>query len=91
MKRLSIVGLLLSISLSGLTASFASASTDPELVPAIPYAYGMSLDVAKVLSIEKPHTNHCEIIQSKMTYLDYAGLQHAITYQLHSDNCFIGS
>lgn len=89
MKTLSISGVLLALSLSALPVAFASAATEP--VQAQAYVYGMNLDVAKVISIDTPSAPDCEIVQSKMIYLDGAGAPHSITYQTQSELCAIGS
>lgn len=91
MKSLTMVGLVLSAALTYAATALASESADTVAVPEVPYSYKMNLDVAKVISLETPHTDNCEIVQSKMTYLDNNDTLRIITYRKHSDACAVGS
>jgi hypothetical protein len=72
--------LLLAILASG--SVFAAKSAD-----AIPYSYGMPLDVARVISIDEPSSFTCETIQAKMTYVDSNGEEKSVTYLKESSAC----
>lgn len=73
-------GLLLAILASG--SAFAAKSAD-----AVPYSYGMPLDVARVISIDEPNSFTCETIQAKMTYIDSKGEEKSVTYLKESSAC----
>lgn len=72
--------LLLSLLASG--SVVAAESTD-----AVPYTYGMPLDVARVISIDEPNSLTCETIQAKMTYVDSQGEEKSVTYLKESSAC----
>lgn len=55
-------------------------------VPVVDYRYGMSLDVAKVLSVTST-AQRCDIGTATMKYLDHAGELHAIGYQAFGNDC----
>lgn len=73
-------GLLLALLASG--SVFAAKSAD-----AVPYSYGMPLDIARVISIDEPHPLTCETIQAKMTYVDTTGEKKSVTYLKQSSAC----
>lgn len=87
MKRLSFGFVMVSLLCLFFPPAFAADSSSDSSTP---YTYGMALDIAKVISIVTPQTITCEIVQSKMTYLDRAAVKRTITYQVHSDACFVG-
>ncbi|MFZ6048385.1 DUF2790 domain-containing protein [Pseudomonas sp. CR3202] len=72
--------LLLAILASGSVSAAKSAD-------AVPYSYGMPLDVARVISIDEPNPLTCETIQAKMTYVDANGDQKSVTYLKESSAC----
>jgi hypothetical protein len=90
MKRSISAPLFLFIAMSGSAVSAASPPVNAEISPAVPYTYGMTLNIAKVISIEKGHSNYCEVVQSRMTFVDEVGMRRAITYLEHSDACLTG-
>lgn len=52
------------------------------------YRYGMPLDVARVLDMREPASNHqCEVVNATMTYLDSHGQQHQLHYRKLSEEC----
>lgn len=54
------------------------------------YRYGLSLDIAKVLSIEAPYDPYvCRIIDAKMTYLNSAGETKVVAYRKLSAGCLL--
>ncbi|MDB5979981.1 MAG: hypothetical protein JWQ69_996 [Pseudomonas sp.] len=55
-------------------------------VPVVDYRYGMSLDIAKVLSVTST-AQRCDIGPATMKYLDHAGELHAIGYQAFGNDC----
>jgi hypothetical protein len=54
---------------------------------AVPYTYGMKLDVAKVISMTEPNPNRCKVITAQMTYQDSAGQLKAISYKKLDEIC----
>lgn len=87
MSRKSMLSLFASLTLVGFIPSIASAAMSPESVEAIPYVYGMKLDVSKLISIEHPKTSDCEVVQSKMTFIDRSGELNAISFPALSEVC----
>ncbi|MCY1174745.1 hypothetical protein D9M68_333010 [compost metagenome] len=72
--------LLLALLASG--SAFAAKSAD-----AVPYSYGMPLDVARVISIDEPNSLTCETVQATMTYVDSQGKEKSVTYLKESSAC----
>lgn len=65
------------------SASFAAGnSTTP-----VPYKYGDTLDIAKVVSLSQIPDNTCEVVPATMTYIDSKGVQHTIEYKVLSNGC----
>ena len=54
---------------------------------AVPYHYGMPLQVAKVISLTEPQTQDCQVVTANMKYIDKSGQPAQITYQKLSDAC----
>lgn len=44
------------------------------------YQYGMPLDVARVVQLDEPATEVCDVVKAYMTYVDSAGRQHTVQY-----------
>jgi len=77
---------------AGALALFASAGavqadTTDTAVQAMPYHYGMSLDIAKVVSMTEPSTLECKVVTADMKFIDTAGKLEEITYLKLSDAC----
>ncbi len=54
----------------------------------VQYHYGMHLDVAKVLNIQKPAQDpQCKVVNAVMTYLDSSGQVQKLGYRMLSDSC----
>ena len=79
---------LIALLLAG-SASIALAgeTTTATPQPAVEqYAYGSTLDIAKVISLsEVPHV--CEVVPAKMVYEDHQGQRHVLEYQVMGDGC----
>lgn len=55
---------------------------------AVPYHYGMRLDVGKVISMTEPQTQECKVVTANMKYIDsVSGKPAEITYLKLSDAC----
>jgi hypothetical protein len=65
----------------------SSALLAEENVEAKPYAYGMRLDIAKVIRIDEPQPLRCELVRARMTYLNSKGEREAITFLKHAEVC----
>lgn len=52
-----------------------------------PYRYDMTLDIARVVSIETPQLATCEPVTAIMTYEDSAGAEHKVSYRTLTDTC----
>ena len=44
------------------------------------YHYGMALDIARVVQLDEPATEVCDVVKAYMTYVDSAGRQHTVQY-----------
>lgn len=73
--------------LAGALLAGLTGSTLADTPKAVPYTYGMRLDIAKVLSIDEPHPLTCQQVEATMTYLDPQGQTRAVTYTKLSDAC----
>lgn len=68
-------------------AGFAQAN-DTSSSQAVPYHYGMPLNVGKVISMTEPSTLDCEVVTADMKYIDStSGKPVEITYRKLSDAC----
>jgi hypothetical protein len=68
-------------------AGFAQAN-DTSSSQAVPYHYGMPLNVGKVISMTEPSTLDCEVVTADMKYIDStSGRPAEITYRKLSDAC----
>lgn len=54
---------------------------------AVPYKYGMPLQVAKVIALTEPPTLECEVITADIKYIDNNGRPEEISYRKLSDAC----
>jgi hypothetical protein len=54
---------------------------------AVPYKYGMPLQVAKIIALTEPATLECKVITADMKYLDNNGRPEEISYRKLSDAC----
>ncbi|TVT84426.1 DUF2790 domain-containing protein [Pseudomonas sp. H3(2019)] len=53
----------------------------------VPYHYGMSLHVKKVVSMTEPTTQDCKVVTAEMKFIDNVGKQEDISYLKLSDAC----
>lgn len=84
----------MNIRLSLLTAALActaftglAQANDTTPSNAVPYKYGMPLQVAKVVALTEPPTPECKVITADMKYIDNNGRPEEITYRKLSDAC----
>ena len=84
----------MNIRLSLLTAALActaftglAQANDTTSSNAVPYKYGMPLQVAKVIALTEPATLECKVITAAMKYLDNNGRPEEISYRKLSDAC----
>jgi hypothetical protein len=68
-------------------SAFAGAAQADTTAQAVPYHYGMSLHVAKVVSMTEPPTMECKVITANMKFIDTAGELKEISYRKLSDAC----
>ncbi|MDZ5431902.1 DUF2790 domain-containing protein [Pseudomonas fluorescens] len=80
MKKIPFLALSLAASVS---AYAQEAVVAPE---AVPYAYGMHLDIAKVIHIT-PKADVCGPTPVQMTYRDSHGETHILEYSLIGSGC----
>ncbi|MFY0732324.1 DUF2790 domain-containing protein [Pseudomonas sp. NFX15] len=70
-----------------LTASLSAFAQESAVTPdAVPYAYGMHLDIAKVVNIT-PATDVCGPTPVQMTYRDSQGETHILAYSVIGNGC----
>jgi hypothetical protein len=62
----------------------ANDTTSPQPVL---YHYGMSLHVAKVVSLTEPSTLDCKVVTADMKYIDNTGKPAELYYRKLSDAC----
>lgn len=61
----------------------------PVAAPAVPhYAYGMPLDVRRVIAIDEPQ-RVCGLVTARLTYEDANGARHQVDYRKWSTGCGI--
>ncbi|MEN0109059.1 MAG: DUF2790 domain-containing protein [Pseudomonas sp.] len=70
--------------------SLAAEPSDSQAQPAVEqYAYGMELDVARVISIS--NDNHeCAVGPAWITFEDHQGQRHTVEYRQMGDGCSNG-
>ncbi|GIZ11188.1 DUF2790 domain-containing protein [Pseudomonas sp. NCCP-436] len=51
------------------------------------YSYGQKLDIAQLIAIQVPDTDHCEIVRAKMIYRDSAGHLQTLNFRQLADAC----
>lgn len=68
-------------------AGLAQANDTSANAKAVPYEYGMPLNVAKVVSMTEPPTQQCKVITADMKFIDNAGKPEEISYRKLSDAC----
>lgn len=54
---------------------------------AVPYEYGMPMDIQKVIAMKEPQTNECQVITATIKFVDSAGEVQNISYQKMSEAC----
>lgn len=69
--------------ITSLSAYAQEASNTPE---ATPYAYGMHLDIAKIINMTEP-AEVCGPVPVQMTYLDSKGETHTLEYIVIGRGC----
>ncbi|NHX02348.1 DUF2790 domain-containing protein [Pseudomonas koreensis] len=75
--------ILLTLALLAGLAAQVQAQADEE---AIAYRYGMTLDIAEVVSIT-PVADFCGVVPVEMTYLDSHGAKHILQYSEFGTGC----
>ncbi|MHA3735231.1 DUF2790 domain-containing protein [Pseudomonas sp. Eth.TT006] len=68
-------------------AGLAQADDSSSTTKAVPYEYGMPLQVNKVIAMTEPQTQQCKVVTADMKYIDNAGKPEEITYRKMSDAC----
>lgn len=61
----------------------------PATAQTVAYAYGMNLDVAKVISLHAEPADACASAPATLTYQDHRGDVHSVTYQKLPSQCGI--
>ncbi|WP_438867293.1 DUF2790 domain-containing protein [Pseudomonas sp. L1(2025)] len=54
---------------------------------AVPYEYGMPMDIQKVLAMKEPQTNECQVITATIKFVDRAGDVQNVSYPKMSEVC----
>ncbi|MDP3367426.1 MAG: DUF2790 domain-containing protein [Pseudomonas sp.] len=80
-RRFSLAGLLAVIIL-GSASLLADEGTE---TPA--YTYDTKLDIARVIRIEEPQSQTCEVVQATMTYVNTQGLTKTLSFLKLADVC----
>ncbi|BBP77169.1 DUF2790 domain-containing protein [Pseudomonas gingeri NCPPB 3146 = LMG 5327] len=79
---------LLMTSALALTAVAGVAQADTSAAPqAVPYHYGMPLNIDKLISMTEQPTSVCKVINADMKFVDKAGKIEDVTYRKMSQAC----
>ncbi|MFJ7281613.1 DUF2790 domain-containing protein [Pseudomonas sp. NPDC099000] len=62
-------------------------ANDTSTSQAVPYHYGMPLNIGKVIALTEPKTLDCKVITADMKYIDTSGKPEEISYRKLSDAC----
>ncbi|MGE8190785.1 DUF2790 domain-containing protein [Pseudomonas sp. NPDC086278] len=62
-------------------------ANDTSTSQAVPYHYGMPLNVKKVVALTEPQTMDCKVITADMKYIDTSGKPEEISYRKLSNAC----
>jgi hypothetical protein len=62
-------------------------ANDTSSSQAVPYHYGMPLNIDKVVALTEPKTLDCKVITADMKYIDTSGKPEEISYRKLSDAC----
>ncbi|KPA95865.1 MULTISPECIES: DUF2790 domain-containing protein [Pseudomonas] len=54
---------------------------------AVPYHYGMPLNIDKVISMTEQPTAECKVVKADMKFIDKAGKTEDVSYRKLSDAC----
>lgn len=54
---------------------------------AVPYEYGMPMDIQKVIAMKEPQTNECQVITATIKFVDTAGEVQNVSYPKMSEVC----
>ncbi|WP_213938946.1 DUF2790 domain-containing protein [Pseudomonas sp. dw_612] len=80
--------LLLTTALACTAFAGLAQAADTSTSQAVPYQYGMPLNVGKVVALTEPSTPDCKVIKADMKYIDsVSGKPSEITYRKLSDAC----
>jgi hypothetical protein len=67
--------------------SIAAAQAAQADTPAVTqYSYGTKLDIAKVVQVSRI-PNVCGVVPATMVYIDHAGEQHKLQYEVMGRGC----
>ncbi len=67
--------------------ALAGPSQAAEVGESESYRYGDRLDIARVLRIEQPATELCEVVDETMVYLDSRGTERRLVHRALSQAC----
>lgn len=80
--------LLITTTLAFTAFAGMAQAAETSATQAVPYRYGMPLNVGKVIAMTEPSTSDCKVIKADMKYIDSAsGKPEEITYKKLSDAC----
>ncbi|QXI25829.1 DUF2790 domain-containing protein [Pseudomonas vanderleydeniana] len=71
-----------------LTAVAGAAQADTTATAqAVPYHYGMPLNIDRVVSLTEQPTSECKVVTADMKFIDKAGKTEDVSYRKLSDAC----
>ncbi|MCE0463284.1 MULTISPECIES: DUF2790 domain-containing protein [Pseudomonas] len=82
-RNVSTASLLAVIALSNPSLFAKEQTQDPA------YEYGMPLDIARVIRIEAPAPQTCEVVRAKMTYVNTQGVIERVSFLQLAEACAI--
>ncbi|MBX7276437.1 DUF2790 domain-containing protein [Pseudomonas sp. ERGC3:05] len=75
---------------STLALAAVSAFTQANEQP-VPYHYGKTMDVQKVIAMTEPQVTECQVINASIKFVDKAGEVHYVSYPKMSQACLFQS
>lgn len=68
-------------------SGLAQADDQGATVKAVPYQYGMPMNIDKVLAMNETPTDECKVIKADIKFLDKAGKVEDVSYRKMSEAC----
>lgn len=83
LRTLILGGALALAAVSGL----AQANDQGTAAKPVPYHYGMPMNITKVLAMNEPATNDCEVVKADIKFVNTSGNVQDVSYRKLSEAC----